>query len=88
MNRDDAIDDLDAVEVAEYQPPLVGDPVDPHAELLEHLDEFELCSIQACTGSLGALGAEAQVDKGPRGGWVGWSAILQRTAGITDRFYL
>ena len=57
-------------------------------QLLEHLRESELCSVQACTGSLGALGAEAQADKGPSGGWVGWSAILQRTAGVTDRFYL
>ena len=57
-------------------------------QLLEHLSDSGLCTVQGCTGSLGALGAEGQVDKGPSGGWVGWSAILQRTAGVTDRFYL
>ena len=57
-------------------------------QLLEHLEESGLGSVLGCTGSLGALGAEAQADKGPSGGWVGWSAILQRTAGVSDRFYL
>jgi peroxiredoxin family protein len=57
-------------------------------QLLEHLRESGLCTVQGCTGSLGALGAESLADKGPIDGWVGWSAILQRTAGVVDRFYL
>ena len=57
-------------------------------ELLEHLAESGLCTIQGCTGSLGALGAEQSTEGAPIDGWVGWSAILQRTAGVVDRFYL
>jgi peroxiredoxin family protein len=56
--------------------------------LLEHLRESGLCTVQGCTGSLGALGAEPLSGKGAVDGWVGWSAILQRTAGVVDRFYL
>ncbi len=57
-------------------------------ELLGHLRESELCSVQGCTGSLAALGAESRADSALVEGWVGWSAILQRTAGVVDRFYL
>jgi peroxiredoxin family protein len=62
-------------------------------ELLEHLRESGACTIQGCTGSLGALGAEQHATRAgptaaPIDGWVGWSAILQRTAGVVDRFYL
>jgi peroxiredoxin family protein len=56
--------------------------------LREHLRESGLCTVQGCTGSLGALGAEPLASKGAVDGWVGWSAILQRTAGVVDRFYL
>ena len=37
---------------------------------------------------VGPLGAEHLAAKGPIDGWVGWSAILQRTATGVDRFYL
>jgi peroxiredoxin family protein len=57
-------------------------------QLLEHVRESGLGTVQGCTGSLGALGAESLADKGPIDGWVGWSAILQRTAGVVDRFQL
>jgi peroxiredoxin family protein len=56
--------------------------------LLEHLRESGLCTVHGCTGSLAALGGEAVADKQPIDGWVGWTAILQRTAGVVDRFYL
>ncbi len=60
--------------------------------LLGHLRESELCTVHGCTGSLAALGAEPLASEGAGkaaiDGWVGWSAILQRTAGVTDRFYL
>lgn len=57
-------------------------------ELLGHLKESGTCTVYACTGSLSALGlrppdVEEKVDA-----LVGWTAILQRTQGITDRFYL
>jgi peroxiredoxin family protein len=57
-------------------------------ELLGHLRESGLATVQGCTGSLAALGGEPVADKATIDGWVGWTAILQRTAGVVDRFYL
>lgn len=57
--------------------------------LLAHLSASGLCTRIGCTGSLAVLGREpegadcAQVDL-----WLGWSAILHRTAGVIDRFTL
>ena len=56
--------------------------------LLEHLQQSGLCTVQGCTGSLAALGGEPVADRQTIDGWVGWAAILQRTAGVVDRFYL
>ena len=56
--------------------------------LLTHLTDSGLFTLAGCTGSLGALGAEARADASGISLWLGWSAILQRTAGVTDRFYL
>ncbi len=56
--------------------------------LREHLRESGLCTVHGCTGSLAALGSESVADKQAIDGWVGWTAILQRTAGVIDRFYL
>lgn len=56
--------------------------------LREHLRESGLCTVHGCTGSLAALGGEAIADRQTIDGWVGWTAILQRTAGVVDRFYL
>jgi len=56
--------------------------------LLEHLRDSGLCTLAGCTGSLGALGAEERATQARIELWLGWSAILQRTAGVTDRFYL
>jgi|GEM_PF-284345 len=56
--------------------------------LLAHLTDSGLLTLAGCTGSLGALGAEARADTSVIPLWLGWSAILQRTAGVTDRFYL
>jgi len=56
--------------------------------LLEHLRESGLGTVHGCTGSLAALGGEQVADKQTIDGWVGWTAILQRTAGVVDRFYL
>ena len=57
-------------------------------ELLRHVRDSGLGSVHACTGSLAALGADPQRPLPEVDGWVGWSAILQRTAGVVDRFYL
>lgn len=56
--------------------------------LLGHLQESGLCTLYACTGSMAIVGVTpeqvaARVDQ-----VIGWSAILQLTAGVTDRFYL
>jgi peroxiredoxin family protein len=57
-------------------------------ELLAHVRASGRSSVHACTGSLAALGADLQRPVEGVDGWVGWSAILQRTAGVADRFYL
>ncbi len=56
--------------------------------LLAHLRASGQVTLVACTGSLAAIGrtpadAEGRVDT-----LLGWTAILARTAGVTDRFYL
>ncbi|GMU00074.1 hypothetical protein KH5H1_41930 [Corallococcus caeni] len=56
--------------------------------LLEHVRESGLGTVAGCTGSLGALGSESKAGDSGIDVWLGWSAILQRTAGVTDRFYL
>jgi hypothetical protein len=56
--------------------------------LREHLRESGLCTVHGCTGSLAALGGEPLADRPTIDGWVGWTAILQRTAGVVDRFFL
>lgn len=56
--------------------------------LLEHLKDTGLGTVAGCTGSLAALGGEPQTQGSGIDVWLGWSAILQRTANVTDRFYL
>ena len=56
--------------------------------LLTHLRESGRCLVVACSGSLAALGRDASA-AAPRVDQVlGWTGILQRTAGVVDRFYL
>ena len=57
-------------------------------DLLTHVRESGLGSVHACTGSAAAVGADPQRLLPEVDGWVGWSAILQRTADVVDRFYL
>lgn len=56
-------------------------------ELLQHLRDSGLCTLYACSGSLAVDSAPdvltTKVDQ-----IVGWTTILQLTAGVTDRFYL
>ncbi len=56
--------------------------------LLEYLRESELCTLYACTGSMAITGASPQSVEAAVDQVVGWSSILQLTAGVTDRFYL
>lgn len=56
--------------------------------LLDVVRDSGLATVFACTGSMAALGlnppeVESRVDT-----LIGWTAILQRTAGVTDRFSL
>jgi peroxiredoxin family protein len=57
-------------------------------QLLNHLRESGLARLHACSGSLHSLGlnpsdVEAKVDS-----LVGWAAVLKRTQGNPDRFFL
>src|SRR4051812_47941979 len=57
-------------------------------QLLSHLRELGGTRLYACSGSIEIVGADREklgrcVDQ-----VVGWSWILQRTAGVTDRFHL
>jgi len=56
--------------------------------LLDHLRRSGQVSLVACTGSLAALGLTAGDAEGKVDTLLGWTAILARTAGLTDRFYL
>jgi peroxiredoxin family protein len=56
-------------------------------QLLAHVRETGLGKLYACSGSLHALGynppdVEKKVDA-----LVGWSAVLKRTQGLSDRFF-
>ena len=57
-------------------------------ELLAHLRGSGRCVVAACTGSLAALGRDASQAAAHVDQVLGWAAILQRTAGVVDRFYL
>lgn len=57
-------------------------------QLLDVVRDSGKATLFACTGSMAALGlnppdVESRVDL-----MIGWAAILQRTEGITDRFFL
>jgi peroxiredoxin family protein len=57
--------------------------------LLGHARQSGLCTVYGCTGSMGILGLEARAGMEQRvDRFVGWSAILQLTQGVTDRFYV
>ena len=57
-------------------------------ELLSHLRASGRCLVVACSGSLVALGRDAQAAAPHVDQVLGWTSILQRTAGVADRFYL
>jgi peroxiredoxin family protein len=57
-------------------------------QLLDVVRDSGLATIFACSGSMAAIGltppdVEPKVDA-----LIGWTSILQRTAGVTDRFHL
>jgi len=55
--------------------------------LLSFLRESGDCTVYACTGSLAIVGLAPSALEG-KAQFVGWSTILQLTAGVTDRFFL
>lgn len=57
-------------------------------QLLAYLRESGQCTLYACTGSMAIVDARSSSLEGRVDQLVGWSAILQLTAGVTDRFYL
>ncbi len=56
--------------------------------LLTHLRASGQAVVIACSGSLAALGRDASSVDGRVDQLLGWTSILTRTAGVTDRFYL
>ncbi|HZW90066.1 MAG TPA: hypothetical protein VFF12_13370 [Myxococcaceae bacterium] len=56
--------------------------------LLGHVRASDQATLIACTGSLAALGLNPASAEGKVDTLLGWTSILTRTAGITDRFYL
>ena len=57
-------------------------------QLLLHLRESGLAKLHACSGSLHALGLNPPDVEGKVDSLVGWAAVLKRTAGNPDRFFL
>jgi len=57
-------------------------------QLLAAAKSTENVRLYACSGSLAILGKNPLAVKGKVDEVVGWAAILERTAGITDRFVL
>lgn len=56
--------------------------------LLSFLRESGDCTVYACTGSLAIFGLAPSAVERKADQLVGWSTILQLTAGVTDRFFL
>jgi peroxiredoxin family protein len=57
-------------------------------QLLEAARATGKVKLFACSGSLAILGHTAQSIQGKVDELVGWATILDRTAGVTDRFFL
>jgi len=57
-------------------------------ELLTNLRALGGATLIACSGSVEAIGADRERLAGAVDQVMGWSGILQRTAGVVDRFYL
>lgn len=56
--------------------------------LRDHLEELGGATLIACSGSVEALGVDRERLASVVDQVMGWSGILQRTAGVVDRFYL
>lgn len=57
-------------------------------QLLAAARESGLCTVYACTGSLTAVAATPESVRASVDQVVGWTSILQLTAGVVDRYYL
>ncbi len=58
------------------------------AELLEVVRASGKAKLFACSGSMAAMGISPSQVEGKVDQVVGWTTILQRTAGVTDRFFV
>ncbi len=56
--------------------------------LLTYLRESGQCTVYACTGSMEILGLLRESLEPTIHQFIGWSTILQLTAGVVDRFWL
>ncbi len=56
--------------------------------LLQHVRESGKCRLYACSGSLAAVAERPDAVERAVDQVVGWSTILELTAGVTDRFDL
>jgi peroxiredoxin family protein len=56
--------------------------------LLENVRALGGATLIACSGSVEAIGADRERLASVVDQVMGWSGILQRTAGVVDRFYL
>ncbi|HZN93631.1 MAG TPA: hypothetical protein VFB81_13055 [Myxococcales bacterium] len=57
-------------------------------QLLQHVRESGKCRLYACSGSLASVADRPDAVERAVDQVVGWSTILELTAGITDRFDL
>lgn len=58
------------------------------SQLLEVVRTSGKARLYACSGSMAALGITAAAVEKSVDQIVGWTTILQRTAGLTDRFFV
>jgi peroxiredoxin family protein len=84
----DRLDEADFPERADVAERFEGRGLPTLRALLAHLRESGRVVLVACSGSLAALGRTQAEAAGRVDLVLGWSSILQRTAGVTDRFYL
>jgi hypothetical protein len=84
----DRLDEADFSERADVAERFEARGLPTLRELLSHLRASGQVVLVACSGSLAALGRTQAEAAGRVDLVLGWSSILQRTAGVTDRFYL
>jgi peroxiredoxin family protein len=84
----DRLDEVDFPERADVAERFEARGLPTLRELLAHIRGSGQAVLVACSGSLAALGRTQAEAAGRVDLVLGWSSILQRTAGVVDRFYL